>query len=99
MPANAQTLVYTVPTGYVLLFKSAIFTAATAGTSSVVVQLADSTGADLANLEMGSVSPGAGQLWQGWTALNATDRLFVSPGSIAVYYWLSGALLPFAPGL
>lgn len=37
--------------------------------------------------------------WEGWVALNQSDVVFLYNDSQDVVYWVSGALLPYAPGL
>lgn len=94
----ADTLVhvlYTVPTGYVFLFKS-VTLVATATPASFPVWLNDPTGSVAViaiNIALELNKPA---YVDGWWVLNGGDYLSANASGGAVAYWISGAVLPFA---
>jgi hypothetical protein len=99
VPTVSAEYVYTVPAGYVLLFKSAYFRPQGTGETAIQVYAFSADGS--ANVIVYEV-PASGSnppAWEGWLALNAGDQVYVSAPAAAMWYWLSGALLPYAAAL
>jgi hypothetical protein len=98
--ANEYLGVYSIPPGYVLLLKDIRLYCSDAAGSTANVNIYPSGGSGYLPLELVDV-PGAAaaHAWVGWIALNSGDAIAIQAGTAEVGYWISGALLPYAPSL
>jgi hypothetical protein len=93
-PANLP--IYTVPDNNVLLLKQASFTnSGTLGAPISVILYRPST---TLPVFLPALTPDANgrAVWSGWVALNGGDQIVLSVATATCYFWLSGALLPYA---
>lgn len=90
--------VWTVPAGFVLLLKHAGFRPADNIDWSMALTIVASNGSDQLLVEEQTLTAGEFFNWNGWVAANGGDAVWVSTWSTDCYYWLSGALLPYAVG-
>lgn len=94
LTAAGQFLVYTVPTGSVLLLKAVQLLNAPGPAQNVLVFQYDPGLTVQIYLFNGSVPTNTPETISTWVALNQGDQIFVNPGAAQVFYWISGALLP-----
>lgn len=99
MAAASADFVYTVPDGFVLLLKS-IYNRP-AGTGELGMQAYVFSADESINAFVFDVAPGSQPVpaWEGWLALNAGDHIYIGATGAAMWYWISGALLPYASAL
>lgn len=99
LAANQFQWVYHVPAGYVLLLKNVVLRPLAATQSTIIVYISDSAGTAPCTIYQANIDSTQANAWNGWVALNATDMLAIQTQAVALNYWVSGALLPFSPGL
>lgn len=91
--------VYQVPTGNVFLLKSVIMQNNTGAAGQPILVMSDASTSASLNIVTASIGANQCMVWSGWTAMNANNYLFIYPVVASLYYWIAGALLPYAAGL
>lgn len=91
---NATTTIYTVPTGYVLLLKTALFTMPIG--VSVDLRWNVAQGPNYVWVEYTTLASGGTHSWAGWIVINSGGVISLSTTAQAYNYWFSGAQLPDA---
>lgn len=92
--------IYTVPTGYVLLLKSISIVQTTfAGPVADGWWLSIPDGSFKTMIVNIALELNKPVVINDWWAVNGDDKIYSMSQGGPVNYWLSGALLPFAPGL
>lgn len=96
--ANSNTIVYTVPTGYVFLLKSVVAQTPGATTNVAVITLVPA--GTVFGIQFVNQSLAVNQVvnWSGWIPMNEGDVIYVGTGASVLNYWIGGALLPQIPG-
>lgn len=96
--ASAQFVTaYTVPEGFAFLLKSVYTRAAGAADGHITAFVVTQSGAASAIVWDAAVPQTAPPHWEGWLALNAGDYVLIGANTASVNFWVSGAVLPFAP--
>lgn len=98
-PAGTNTILFQVPAGFVCLLKDVVLYRVTGTTTNFQLYLQGQDPFGQAPIAVGELATTAVDTWVGWIALNATDVVVLYTDAGDVMYWLSGALLPYAPGL
>lgn len=96
-PGTGSSVVYTVPQGFGLILKSVGIQPQTGVAYSVTGYMEASGGSVGTVLFQQSPAANVSYWWEGWLVLNGGDTFNLIAASSAVSYWISGALLPFAP--
>lgn len=97
--SGTTSTVYTVPDNNAFIMKSILVHNPFAAlvNAAVFVQSADTT---IAAIALSAAVPANGDAsLQTWVVINAGDHLVISSTPGQFYYWISGAVLPFVPGL
>lgn len=87
------TLLGTVPSGLTWLLKTVHVLNASPVASDVFIQLNSASGGIVAYLVVWTIEADEPKTWEGWTALQPGDELFVH-GPAQLHVWASGAELP-----
>lgn len=90
---------FTVPAGYVFLCKSVVYFFASAPATYAQFWLNAPGGLAMPFISNSALTVQAPVTWQNWLAMNAGDFISVICSGSTMDYWISGALLPFNPGL
>lgn len=89
---------YTVPQGFVLVFKSLLVANSGTATTTGSISAVAAGLAAVVLVDWNLSSPGHDQL-QTWAVLNPGDLLQSTLSQGSAYYWISGALLPGYTGV
>jgi hypothetical protein len=96
--ASTLATVYTVPDGFVLLLKDIRINLAIAAADQAVFLLQAAGGTPTVTLAIVSTTTTEYfASWSGWLAMNGGDMIGINTVTNGLSYWVSGALLPFAP--
>lgn len=98
-PGGTNTILFQVPAGHVCLLKDAVLQRVSGTTTNFQLYLQGENPFAQAALAVGELAATTVETWAGWIALNAADVVVLYTDAADVMYWLSGALLPYAPGL
>lgn len=98
VPTVGWTVVYTVPSNFVLLLKSILLENGGSNPLTARIRLAP-LGTSL-NVQLGgqSIQGNATLVLSNWLALNGGDQIIVDTNGLPTKYWISGALLPYWVG-
>lgn len=99
--ATGFTSPFTVPSGYTVLLKAAIFESGASATASVGVRILHTNGVAVWAYINQTLAAGADSYWSGWHALGPGDQIEAYSNQTGVDVWISGAVLngvsPVAP--
>lgn len=87
------------PPSNAFILKSLICLSTNATTTQLITSIAtgDATiSVYLEDLQLAQIVP---HVWSGWTVLNAGDTVKIYTSQTGLFYWVAGAVLPYAAGL
>lgn len=88
--------VYTVPAGSNLIFKNLLANQQSGAAVTVTVLLHDPSSGTYILGAVVTDTAGVPGVWSGWVVLNGGDQIILQASVADTYYWISGAVLPFA---
>ena len=94
--ANTPADVYVVPANNNFILKSILIQNGSAAAVTPQIQLNIPGGATSVMVEVPTIASNTTNIWSGWTVLNGGDKITMYPNGFPVYYWIAGAVLPFA---
>ena len=98
IPTTEFVVVFTVPAGFGLILKNIFVTDVSGAASGWTAYVAPSTQDPLVTFAGKALAANESDAFNGWTALNENDLVFLHCSGAGLRYWCAGAVLPFAGG-
>ena len=94
---TGQSLLYTVPANNQFILKFVgLYNGASAASTVLLFGYAGGANPGQVVTQQLSLPASTSNNWSGWTVLNAGDQIYMQTSQQPLYYWIAGALLPFA---